>query len=62
MSSNPQMPERRGFSVSETRHTTGLSRASIYRLIAAGKLKSTKILGRRIILAEGVEALLRDGA
>ena len=56
------MPEKRGFSVRETRHTTGLSRASIYRLIGAGKLRSTKILGRRIILAEAVDELLREGA
>jgi excisionase family DNA binding protein len=60
---NPlQKPDRRGFSVIETQHITNLSRPTLYRLIGSGKLKSVKILGRRIILAEGVDDLLREGA
>jgi excisionase family DNA binding protein len=62
MSSDRQMPEKRGFSVSETASLTGLSRSSIIRLIGKGKLKSTKIFRRRIIHAEGVDELLREGA
>jgi excisionase family DNA binding protein len=57
-----QKPEQRGFSVNETTHITNLSRPTVYRLIGSGKLKSVKILGRRIILAEGVDELLREGA
>jgi excisionase family DNA binding protein len=60
---NPrQKPDRRGYSVNETAHTTGLSRPTIYRLLGAGKLKSVKIFGRRIIHAESVDDLLREGA
>lgn len=57
----PQIPlsERIGWSVAETMVQLGVSRATIYNLIAAGKLKSAQVLGRRIIRRESVEALLR---
>jgi excisionase family DNA binding protein len=57
-----EKPDRRGFSVNETTHITNLSRPTIYRLLGSGKLKSVKILGRRIIHAESVDDLLREGA
>jgi excisionase family DNA binding protein len=41
---------------------TNLSRPTVYRLLGSGKLKSVKILGRRIIHAESVDDLLREGA
>jgi excisionase family DNA binding protein len=58
----PDRPDRRGYSVDETQHITNLSRPTIYRLLGMGKLKSTKILGRRIIHAESVDELMREGA
>ena len=57
-----QKPDRRGYSVNETTHITNLSRPTVYRLLGSGKLKSVKILGRRIIHAESVDDLLREGA
>jgi excisionase family DNA binding protein len=53
-------PSRRGLSVREASQKGGWSRATTYRLINVGKLKSVKILGRRIIPDEAVDALL-DG-
>jgi excisionase family DNA binding protein len=55
-------PDRRGYSISETQHITNLSKPTIYRLLGSGKLKSVKILGRRIIPAEAVDELMREGA
>jgi excisionase family DNA binding protein len=57
-----QKLDRRGYSVNETTHITNLSRPTVYRLLGSGKLKSVKILGRRIIHAESVDDLLREGA
>jgi excisionase family DNA binding protein len=62
MSSNTQLQERRGLSVRQASQRGGWSRATTYRLISAGKLKSVKVLGRRIITAEAVDALLTEGA
>jgi excisionase family DNA binding protein len=58
----PDRPTRRGYSVDETADITNLSRPTVYRLLGMGKLRSTKILGRRIIHAESVDELLREGA
>jgi excisionase family DNA binding protein len=54
--------KRRGLSVREASHRGGWSRATTYRLMAIGKLKSVKVLGRRIITAEAVDAVLDEGA
>jgi excisionase family DNA binding protein len=54
--------KRRALSIAETAQVTGLSRASIYRLITAGKLKTVKVLGRRIVRPEAIEELLNTGA
>jgi excisionase family DNA binding protein len=61
-SSKKDRPDWRGYSVNETAHITTLSHPTIYRLLGTGKLKSTKILGRRIIHAESVDELMREGA
>jgi excisionase family DNA binding protein len=57
----PDIPlsERRGLSVLETAALYGISRATVYNLIANRKLTTSKIMGRRIILRESAEALLR---
>lgn len=38
----------------------GLSRATIYRLIGAGKLEALKIGARTIITTESIKALAKD--
>lgn len=53
-------PERRGYSVDATAKITDLSRSTIYRLIGIRKLKTVKVLGRRIILGPSIDALLDD--
>jgi len=54
--------KRRGLSVREASRRGGWSRATTYRLIGLGKLKSAKVLGRRIITPEAVDAVLDEGA
>lgn len=57
------LAERRALSVLETAAMYGISRATVYNLMNAGKLKSGRILGRRLILRESAEALFsEDGA
>jgi excisionase family DNA binding protein len=53
--------KRRGLSVQEASDRGGWSRATSYRLIAKGKLKSVKVLNRRLIKPEDVDALLDEG-
>jgi excisionase family DNA binding protein len=62
MSSNTQMPERRALSIRETATTCGLSRATLYRLIADGKLTTLKIGARRLVPIAAIDALLNEGS
>jgi excisionase family DNA binding protein len=61
-SSNEIRPRRRGLSVKEFEQRSGLSHATVYRLIGAKKIKTVKVLGRRIIPEETLDDLLREGA
>ena len=54
--------ERRAFSIRETERATNLSRATLYRLVASGKLKTVKVGGRRLVLVTSIDALLHGGA
>lgn len=54
--------EKRGLSVREAALRAGVSKATAYRLIARGKLRSVKILNRRIVTPEAIDALLDEGA
>jgi excisionase family DNA binding protein len=54
--------KRRGLSVQEASQRGGWSKATTYRLIAAGKLRSVKVRARRIITPEAVDAVLDEGA
>jgi excisionase family DNA binding protein len=49
-------------SVGETARMLGVSRASIYRLIGLGKLKTIKIGARRLVPLGAIDALLDGGA
>lgn len=40
----------------------GISRTTLYQLMAAGKLRSVKIAGRRVIPASEVRRLVAEGA
>ncbi len=62
MSQNLQIPARRAFSIRETELATSLSHATIYRLIASGKLTTVKVGARRLVPVEAIDALLREGA
>ena len=61
MSKNLQIPERRAFSIRETERATSLSHATIYRIIASGKLKTVKVGARRLVPAHAIDALLSGG-
>jgi excisionase family DNA binding protein len=62
MSKNVQVPERRAFSIRETERATNLSHATIYRLIAAGKLTTVKVGARRLVPVAAIDHLLQEGA
>jgi len=55
-------PYRRAYSISEAQQLCCLSRATIYKLIGTGQLKTIKILGRRLIPVEAIESLLKGAA
>jgi excisionase family DNA binding protein len=54
--------ERRAFGVNEACQALGLSRSTIYKLIATERLRSVRVAGRRLIPADAVEALVAEGA
>jgi excisionase family DNA binding protein len=62
MANNPQKQERRALSIKEAAQTCGLSRATVYRLIADGKLATLKIGARRLVPVGAIDALLNGGA
>jgi excisionase family DNA binding protein len=61
MSKDLQIPKRRAFSIRETERATNLSHATIYRLIASGKLKTVKVGARRLVPVSAIDALLQEG-
>ncbi len=50
---------RLALSIPEAAMATGLSRGTIYNRIADGSLRATKVVGRRLILRDDLEAFLR---
>lgn len=57
-----QPNERRAFHVNDAIKIYGLSRATIYKMINAGELRTVKLGGRRLIPRDAIEALLAGGA
>ena len=53
--------ERIAYSMSEGEEATGLSRATLMRLILDGKLASTMVGKRRLIPAAALERLVTEG-
>jgi excisionase family DNA binding protein len=61
-STNRQNVPRFAYSPAEAAKATGLSRATVFRLIKTGQLASSKIGDRRVITPSAIEALVREGA
>jgi excisionase family DNA binding protein len=57
--SNLPIADRLTLRVNDAASYAGIGRSLIYRLIAEDKLQTTKIGGRRLILRESLENLLR---
>ena len=62
MSTSQHNLERRALSIPEAARACGLSRATLYRLSADGKLSTLKIGARRLVRIEALDALLSGGA
>ncbi len=55
-----QPPLKLAYSIKETRDATSLGRTTIYSHITSGRLKTKKIGGRVIILADSLHAFLAN--
>jgi excisionase family DNA binding protein len=58
MSPNLHEEKRRALSPREAERTLGISHATLYRLIKAGRRKTIKLGTRTIITVEAIDALL----
>jgi excisionase family DNA binding protein len=59
---NSSSGERRVYQVMEAVAAYRISKSTIYKLMAAGALKTVKIGGRRLIPVEALEALIGGGS
>ena len=57
MNTTPNAP--RALRVNDFCRDYGISRTSFYKLVAAGKLTTVKVAGRRLVPVEAAEALLK---
>lgn len=55
-----ESPAKIAYSIKEACQATSLSRATIYRQIAAGRLTARRIAGRTVLTAESLHALIAD--
>jgi excisionase family DNA binding protein len=62
MSKNAENHRQLVASVGDAAKMLGLSRPTIYRLIALGRLKTVKIGARRLVPLGAIDALLNEGA
>ena len=53
--------QRRALSPREAERTLGISHASLYRAIRAGRLRTIKLGSRTLIPVDEIDALLRAG-
>jgi excisionase family DNA binding protein len=60
----PKIPtsERLALRINEAAAIAGLGRSTVYLLMAAGRLTTVKIGGRRLVLRESLEELLAPSA
>jgi hypothetical protein len=54
------VPARALYSPRETESILGISHASLYRLIGAGRLDARKLGGKTLITAESIERLIAE--
>jgi excisionase family DNA binding protein len=62
MSKDLERVERRALSIREAAKACGLSRATLYRALNDGRLKTVKVGARRLVRTEAIEQLLEAGA
>jgi excisionase family DNA binding protein len=62
MSYNLRPGDTLALRVNDAVAASGLSRSTLYKLITEGKLATVKVAGRRLILMEDLQALLKAGA
>jgi excisionase family DNA binding protein len=62
MSNNSQQQDRRPLSIKETAEVCGLSRTTLYRLMADGKLATLKIGTPRLVPVVAIDTVLSGGA
>ncbi len=56
------LSQRRALSVAETAAVLGVAQSTIHKLIKTKRLRSEKVLGRRLVLPAAVDELLAEGA
>jgi excisionase family DNA binding protein len=64
MTNNPahnKADEKRALRIKEAATLYGISRSTIYKIMAAGTLRTVKIGGRRLIPRDALEALISEG-
>jgi excisionase family DNA binding protein len=54
------LTDRRAYSLSEVAGLTGFAISTLYKLIHAGRLRSVKIAGRRVITSNALDEFLSD--
>jgi len=52
---------KRALRINEASALYGISRSTIYKIMAAGTLRTVKIGGRRLIPRDALEALIAEG-
>lgn len=55
-------PPRLTVTLQETAHMTGLGLTTLYAMLGDGRLRSTKIGGRRLIFVDSIEKALTEAA
>ena len=59
---NIKPEDRRAYRVQDFCQSHGLSRSTVYKMMAAGKLRTVLVGGRRLIPKDAADALLTGGA
>lgn len=59
---NPNLPPPRVYGVDDAAHALNIGRSTIYKLIAADRLRAIKIGRRTLIPADSIDALLAIGS
>lgn len=60
MNYSTQQQPKRAYRINEVPDAYGIGRTKLYQLIKDDRLKSVKVGGRRLILADSLEDLIHD--